>query len=275
MSNFCFLNNRIIPISEAFVSVYDLGLLRGYGIFDYFRTYNGKAFLIDGHLDRFFSSAEKMGLKVPVSRKEIKNIVSDLFRKNKLVDGGVRLVLTGGDSEDCFTPAVHANFFVLTDDLPVYDPKVWTEGVKLMSHEYLRVFPEIKSNNYITAVQLQGERQKVDAFDILYKYRGNMLECTRSNFFGIKGNTLITASENVLAGRTRNLILELAKYNFEIEQRYIAESELSELDEAFVSGTTKKVMPVVLIDELQIGDGLVGPKTKKLMQLFEDYVASC
>ena len=274
MQKYCFLNDKICPTAEATVSIYDLSLLRGYGLFDYFRTYNGKLFSYEEHIDRFFASAEEMQLTVPQSKKEIRSIIADLFRKNGLSDGAVRLVLTGGDSMDCFSPAEKANFIIMVDELPVYDPKVWTEGISLMTHEYQRVFPEIKSNNYLTAVALQPERRKKGAFDILYTYQGNVLECTRSNFFGIKDGKIITAGKDVYIGRTRNIALDLAKQLFPVEEKFITTEELFDLDEAFVTGTTKKIMPVTTVDEKTIGDGQVGPITKKLMAVFDDLIAS-
>lgn len=274
MQKYCYLNGSYCLANEAKVSIYDLSLLRGYGLFDYFRTYNGVPFSIQAHLDRFFDSAAEMEIAVPNTKDEIKVIINELIQKNELTDAGIRLVLTGGNSEDCYTPAKEGNFFVLVDELPNYDPKVWSEGIHLMTYEYQRPFPEIKSNNYITAVSLRKEQEKRGAFDILYTFNGNVLECTRSNFFGIKDGVIITAAKDVYKGRTRNITLEVAK-EMPIEERFITLDEMLELDEAFVTGTTKKIMPVTTIDGRPVADGKVGEQTKLLMQLFDDYVASC
>jgi len=273
MSKLCYFKGKIGDIDSFQLPLNDLAVLRGYGIFDYLRTYNGKPFLLDNHIDRFFYSADLLGLNVKEDRIKIKQVVASLLKKSGLKDAGFRLVLTGGASPDAFSFS-DPHFFILIEPLPSYDELIWENGVKLMSHNYLRCLPEVKSINYVEAIRLQPQRLKAKAFDILYTYNANVLECTRSNFFLFHGDTLVTPQNNVLIGRTRNLILELADNLFKIEERDISIEELESCSEVFLSGTTKKVLPVRCIDELSIADGNRGVNTLSLQKRFNKYVAS-
>ena len=271
MDKLCYFNGEIMALKDAKLSLNDLGVLRGYGIFDYLRTYNGKPFLLDQHLDRLYNSLDSMGLVIPDTRSDIKSAINELMQRSPLDDAGFRLVVTGGESPDGFS-FTKPHLFILIDELPVYDDSVWSKGVKLMIHEYLRDTSEIKSINYIEAIRMQPERIRKNAFDILYIYNNKVLECTRSNFFLFHGDTLVTPKNNVLIGRTRNLVLELAKSDFKIEERDIERDEILSADEAFLTGTTKKVMPVNYIEDNKISNGLAGKNTLRLKALFDQYI---
>ena len=271
MDKLCYFNGEVMALKDARLSPNDLGVLRGYGIFDYLRTYNGIPFLLDQHLDRLYNSLDLMGLVIPDTRNDIKLAINELMKRSSLKDAGFRLVVTGGESPDGFS-FNRPHLFILIDELPVYEDLVWTNGVKLMTHEYLRDTPEIKSINYIEAIRMQPERIRKNAFDILYTYNNKVLECTRSNFFLFHGDALVTPKDNVLIGRTRNLVLQLANSEFKIEERDIERDEILSADEAFLTGTTKKVMPVNYIDDTKISNGLAGKNSLRLKALFDQYV---
>jgi branched-chain amino acid aminotransferase len=147
-----------------------------------------------------------------------------------------------------------------------------------MVHEHMRPFFESKTTNYITAVHLQEKRKKAGAIEILYTYKGSILECTTSNFFIFKGNILITPKDMVLIGITRNFVLKLAKKaGFVIEERPIRQEELAEATEAFITSTNKDILPIVQVADQKIGmgttKGKVGENTKRLMELFAQETA--
>ncbi|MBL4755492.1 MAG: aminotransferase class IV, partial [Flavobacteriales bacterium] len=126
--------------------------------------------------------------------------------------------------------------------------------------------------HYLNAIKLQPLKEKYGVFDLLYHFKGSVLECPRNNFFIFKDKVLITAGDDVLKGVTRKKILELAAGVFEVQERRLTLAELWEADEAFISGTTKRIIPVVKIDDQQIGDGQVGECTQKLIQVFDQYI---
>ncbi|MEI7513291.1 MAG: aminotransferase class IV [bacterium] len=270
---YCYFQGSIIPFDKAHISLNDLGVLRGYGVFDFYRSYNGKPFYLKEHFARFQNSAKSIGLKVPVSFTQFKKITLDLLKKNKVKDASFRAVLLGGPVQNSLAPA-KPTFYILNEEAYAPTGEQAKKGVSLMIHEYLRYIPEAKTTNYTEAVKMQKEKMKQKAYEILYVLNGEVLECSTSNIFMIKGNKLITPSKNILKGITRKVILKMAKKDFKIEERDVKLEELFSADEVFISGTNKEVLPVVRIGNKKIGNGKVGEKTKSLQMLWGQEVSN-
>jgi branched-chain amino acid aminotransferase len=266
---YCYFQGKIIPFDKAHIALNDLGVLRGHGVFDFYRTYNGKVFYSKEHFTRFQNSAKSIGLSVPISFSEFEKITLDLLKKNKVKDASFRAVLLGGPVQNSLSPA-KPTLYILTEE--VYEPsKIQLEkGVTLMIHEFMRYIPEAKSTNYVEAVKMQKEKQKQKAYEILYVSGGNVLECSTSNIFMIKDDTLITPVKNILNGITRRAVLKIAKKDFKVEERDVKLEELLSADEVFITGTNKEVLPIVKIGKNVIGNGKVGEKAKVLMKLWRE-----
>lgn len=268
--NYCFFNGKILPFDDVKININELGLLRAYAVFDYLRTYNGKPFRIDDYLKRFRNSATELHLRLKYSDEEIKFFVNELLKKNKREEVGIRFLLTGGYTHDSMS-ITKPNFFILIEEIPEYRGAIFS-GVKLMSCEFQRWLPQVKTTNYVNAIRLQGEKEKQNAFEILYHYKNEISETARNNFFIVKKGILITPKENILLGITRKVILEIsAKHKIKTEERKLFLSELKDIDEAFITGSSKGIVPVVQIDKIKIGNGKVGKVTKRLIELWEDY----
>lgn len=273
MTYYCFLNGKVMPANEATVSISDLALLRGYGMFDYLRSYHGRPFRLQDYIDRFRASAEDLRLPLKYSDAQITTIVDELLRKSEITDAcGIRMLLTGGNSPDSMSIA-EPNFAVIIEYLPPTPKEQYENGVKLITYPYKRIFPLSKTTSYIIPIKMQPQVKAQGAFDLLYVLNDEVLELTRNNFFLIKGNTLITAKEGVLEGVTRKVILELAKDHFNLEVRKVKADELKTADEAFLSGSAKKIIPVMQVDEHIYGNGKPGAGTKKIIQMFDEYAA--
>lgn len=95
-SNTVFLNDAFIVEAQASLLVTDLSIQRGYGIFDFFKTINGKPVFLDDHIARFYNSAQKMHLRISQTPEELKDIITELMQKNNLPDSGIKMTLTGG-----------------------------------------------------------------------------------------------------------------------------------------------------------------------------------
>ncbi len=267
-NHYCYFNGELIPINQASVKLNDLGLLRGFALFDYMRTYNGKPFMPDYYMERLFQSARLMDLEIPANETEIMYYVDELFDLSSLSDCAFRFLLTGGYSLDSMS-VIKPNFAIITENLPLEVPERFEKGVKIMTAEHLRELPEIKSSNYMKPILLAKEMKSKNAYDVLYHKNNELSELSRSNFFIFKGDTLITPSTNILKGITRKVVLQLANEHFAIEERIVSLEELKEADEAFTTGTTKKITPIVQIDDLKIGQGEVGSRTRLLQTLFK------
>ena len=275
MNYWCYANGKTLCKKDIKVGITDLVMLRGYGAFDFMRTYYGVPFRINDYMNRFENSARGMKLKIPLSRKKIISTINLLLKKNntfKKKDFGIRLLLTGGYSLDSFLPSVKPNLFILIEDLPVY-PQWWSaKGIKLMLHEHNRELAKVKTTNYLTAIRLAEERRKAKAQDTLYCSDEKILETTRNNFFLFHGDTLVTSQDNILHGITRKVITNITAKKFKLEIREVLKEELTWCTESFITGTTRGITPVVQIDNIKIGNGKPGKNTKALIKLFEEII---
>jgi branched-chain amino acid aminotransferase len=250
MSLFCFAGNKIQPLSEAGVPVTDLLVQRGYGIFDFLRVAKDKPLFIEDHLDRFFHSASIMRLNIPQTREEVKEIVMQLIQKNQIPYSGIRLLIAGGDAADGYT-IEHPHLIVI--QAPLAEPTLVLpeDGIKLATYNYLRQIPEVKHTDYIMAIWLQPWMKSQGADDILYHQDGIVTECPRSNFFLVTGEgVLVTAQKNMLNGVTRKNILKVcAENNIPFEVRDLNLKEFATAKEAFITSSTKRIIPVHEIDD--------------------------
>lgn len=269
---YCYFNNKIILESKAGLSLHDLGALRGFAVFDVLRTYNGKPFMLKEHFARFKNSAAVLNLKASISADEFEAIISQLLKKNNFKDAVVRGVLTGGVTSDGINGETKPTFFILLEPLPALNKNLYKNGIKLITYNNLREFAQAKTTNYILAVLLQKQLKKEKAFEVLYVWQDKILECSTSNFFIFKGDTLITPKDNILIGITRNVVMRLAKEKFKIEERDIAREELASATEAFITATNKEIIPVVRFDDSAISDGRVGQNTQWLMNYFSQFI---
>ncbi len=269
---FCNLNGSVVPFETAGLPLNDLGIIRGYGYFDYLRTYKGVPFLLDEHLERLVRTAKIMKLAVPYTLDQIKQWILDLLKKNNFPESHIKIVITGGPSEDQMT-STHPSFYIMvTPASPQHDSTSYREGITVMTYEHLRLFPEAKTLNYLTAIALTPEKQKIGAREIIYHYQGNILEASTSNVFIFQENKLVTPAMNILGGITRTKVIELAQNVFPVEERTIPVKEFLSAQEIFITASNKEVMPVTRIDTQQVGTGMVGENTKKMLKLYRDFI---
>jgi len=208
MKNYCFAEDKIIATPEASIHPADIGLTRGYGIFDFFRTVNYKPLFLGDYLDRFIESAKHTKLPLSYNKEELSKIIHELVEKNDLKEGGVRMVLSGGISDNHFSPA-EGKLFIFCEELQLPPQEKFSKGVKLISEEYVRPLPTIKTTNYCQAVFSSLTWKEKNAEDVIYYHNGNISESSRSNIFIVKGGKLATAKSNILRGITRKNILNL------------------------------------------------------------------
>ncbi len=265
-----FINGQFVEEKDASIGIADLSIQRGYGIFDFFRTIKNVPLFIDDYLDRFFSSANLLHLQPAYDKEAIRNIVAEMIRKNRIEISGFKLILTGGYSIDGFEPG-SPNFIITQQPLDISSEKKFEKGIKIILHEYLRDVPTAKSINYLMAVYLRDKILLQNADDVLYYQNDGILEFPRSNVFIVtKDKTVVTPAENVLHGITRKKVLELAGEKYKTETRKISTSELKNAAEVFLTSTTKRLLPVLQVDDKPIGDEKPGEITRALYKSFID-----
>ena len=177
-------------------------------------------------------------------------------------------MLTGGYSSDHYHPA-EPNLLITCNPVETATQAHFEKGYSIITHEYQRELPNVKSINYLMAVSLQPLMKEKQVDDILYFKNGLISEFPRSNVFIItKDNKLVTPAHNILAGITRKNVMALAAEKMEVEEREITTEELMNAAEVFLTSTTKRILPIVKIDNKIIGNGKPGKITTVLYEAF-------
>ncbi|MDI9864504.1 aminotransferase class IV [Flectobacillus sp. DC10W] len=268
MQEFIYLNDAFVKAEDAKIHVSDLALVRGYGIFDFFRAIDGKAIFLEDHLDRFENSARLMGLPIPATRDQLRAIILESIQRHPLPLLGIKMILTGGFSADGYLPAETSNLIVTAKPFEFKNPD---KGMKLLSLEYKREIPEIKTLNYIVPIRIQPQLRAQQADDVLYHQNGIISESSRSNIFIVKDNIIATPKDGALFGVTRKHIIKLASRFYTVEERDVSFKEYLQADEVFTTGSTKRIVPIAQTDEIVFNNGQTGPVTKHLQELFLAY----
>ncbi|WP_460671382.1 aminotransferase class IV [Larkinella ripae] len=271
MAYYGYFNGAILPVEQISFGITDLGFLRGFGLFDYFRTYNGRPFQWDWYWERFANSAAKMHLPVPLQKEEAHRVVMELVEKSGFPDVAIRFVMTGGYSPDSIS-VVAPNLLIMAEEIHPVPPVQFEEGIKVILDEYVREMAEVKSTDYKRVILLAQAIRSARASDVLYQKNGEISELSRSNFFLFKGDRLITPNRHILHGITRRTVLHLAQNDFQVEERPVLVSDLYDADEAFTTSSTKKVLPIVQVGDLTVGDGKPGKRTLFLLEEFNELI---
>lgn len=269
MIHLCFIDGKFVEPDKATLPISDLIIQRGVGVFEAFASFGLKPLMLTPHMTRFIASAESSGIANIPDIEYMKGVVREGLAKVGH-DVRVRTFLTGGDYFDeekgCFP---EPRFFVIFDDAGLISEEAREKGVILEPVSFGRDNPEVKSVDYRATFTLTK-----DAYDILYCPGGEITECGHSNFFLVVDGKIITAPlSRVLKGTTRAAAIELAKQEgYTVEERCPLWSELTGASEAFITGSMKMIVPAVKIGGITIADGKMGSITRRLIELFKEYM---
>lgn len=272
MTNIFYIDGEFVPEDQAVIPANDLSILRGYGVFDFLRTYNGKPFKLVEHVERLLTSANLISMEVEQSLEEICDAVMQTLDKNDHDEANIRIVITGGISPDNITPQHNGKLMVMVT--PVHKLPDWwyTDGAKIVTVETERHIPGAKSINYIPAIIALNIARKENAVEAIYVDRNtHALEGTTTNLFAFYGDQLVTPKASLLPGITRQVMLEIVDGVFPLDMRDIQREALYDADEVFITASNKEVVPIIQVDDKVIADGKIGKNTRKVMQLFREY----
>ncbi|WP_300455317.1 aminotransferase class IV [Desulfobacula sp.] len=268
-----YIDGEFVEEDHARLSAKDITVLRGYGVFDFLITYNKRPFYLEEHVARLENSAKDIGLQLQHSRSQICDIVKQTIQQNPdHEESNIRIVYTGGISPDGVTPQGNGILMVMVT--PKHELPDWwySDGAAIATVNMERCIPTSKSTNYLNAVFAQQLARKQGGIEAVYVDRDNrVLEGTTTNFFGFKGNVLITPPDGILPGITRSVILKLVKDTYNVALRHLDLSELKDLDEVFLSASNKEIVPIIKIDDMVINTGKPGERTRHIMKLFKNY----
>ncbi|MCK5040353.1 MAG: aminotransferase class IV [Candidatus Aenigmarchaeota archaeon] len=268
------INGKFVNEKEAKISVFDHGLLYGDGVFDTIAAINGQIFWLEEHINRLLDGCNQIYLKIPWSKKELINLIEETIQKNNHNYGRIRITITRGEkdipiysSETC-----KPNLIIFSSQIDFLDKQEYEQGIKLQTTNTLRVFPQTKNLSFMPSVLAFLNAKKGGYDDALFvEENGTVREGCTFNIFAIKNKKIKTPSQNVLPGVTALKVAEMAtNIGFPVSQDILTLNELKKADEVFITGTTKKIVPVVQIDKTKIGDGGVGSTTKELMNKFSE-----
>lgn len=272
-NTYTYINGQIVPENEAKLLVTDLAIQRGYGIFDFLKTVNGKPIFIQDYFDRFYNSAKEMNLEVDLSREELYEVISSLLEKNNIPNAGLKFILTGGYADDGYQIA-KPNLIIVQAPFE-YNHSNFAKGLSILSCNYQRQLPSVKTIDYLQAIRLQPMLKLKQADDLLYHNNGEVRECPRANIFLVKGNQIITPKTDILRGITRSKILSINIAGYTIEEQDFTLDDLAKADEVFITSSTKNVLPVLSLDGNIIGSGKPGKisavLSEKLLSMISSY----
>jgi branched-chain amino acid aminotransferase len=287
MPRIVFLNDRLVPEDEARVSVFDHGLLYGDGVFEGLRSYAGRVFRLDAHLDRLYASARAIRLTIPLGKEAVAQAVLDTLAANDLVDGYVRLVVTRGAGGLGLDPnkTSHPQVIVIADQISLYPREYYERGLRIVTAATQRTHsaalsPRIKSLNYLNNIMAKLEGLQAGCVEaLMLNHKGEVAECTGDNIFVVRGSgagpRLLTPPPDagILEGITRGAVMDLAHAaGIDCREQTLVRHDLYTADECFLTGTAAEVIPVVEIDGRPIGDGVPGPITARLIDAFHALV---
>lgn len=269
------INGKLVKSSDLKIPVWDLGLLRGFAVFDFLVTYGNIPFMLSEHLDRLLSSASSINLFHPWSKKQVKDMVTKTLKaNNSSYDKTIKILLTGGISSDGFTPEDKPHLIILLSKWKKTPSLVYQKGAKLITLKHKRHIAHCKTTDYLEAVKNAHLLKKEGAFEILYQDNLQVYEGSRSNIFAVINGILLTPKNHILKGVTRKIVLEKLKLEVSVVEKDFKLEELYGAEEVFITKSNDEIVPVAEIDNQVIGSGKVGNITRQAMKEFKKFVKS-
>ena len=274
-----FFNNSFIPKEKASVSPEDRGFLFADGVYEVIRSYEGRLFKTDDHIERLKRSLRELRIELPPSL-DIASIATELLSRNSLESGDalVYIQVTRG-----VAPRSHAfpdnrtpPTLYMCATAFCHPREIWTKGIDIITLPDTRWMRcDIKSVALLANVLASQQAKEKGAHEAVFVRDGFVTEGTHTSLFALFGGRLFThpADSRILAGITRSTVLgHCGELKIPVEESPIAEADLPKAEEIMVSSTTEEVTPVVTVNGSPVNQGKPGPMTRKLQQAFRDAV---
>lgn len=286
-----YIDGQYLTKDQARISVFDHGFLYGDGVFEGIRAYSGRVFRLDEHVERLYRSAKAIMLDIGLTPTQMREVVLETCSRNNLANGYIRVVVSRGagdlgiDPRNCRNGAT---VICIADKLTMYPQSMYDNGMAVITTSTRRnspaaLDPNIKSLNYLNNIlaKLEVNRAARAGGDVpvgeglMLNLDGYVAEATGDNVFIVERGTVVTPPVHVgiLEGITRNTVMDLARQMLiPVEERVFTMTNVYGADEVFLTGTGAEVIPVVRVDDRQVGDGRPGPMTRKLITAFRELV---
>ena len=285
MTRKVYINGTLYAKEDATISVYDHGLLYGYGVFEGLRSYAGKVFRIEEHIERLWDSAKAVWLEIPMTQEAMRQAIEETLEVNEIDDGYVRVIVTRGSGTLGLDPNQTSNpqVIIIADVLALYPEHYFKQGLEIVTVSVTRnhpaaLNPRVKSLNYLNNILAKIEGLQAGCVEaLMLNHKGEVAECTGDNVFVVDKGTLLTPPQDagILKGITRGAVIELAEASGRtVREVPLTKHDVYVADECFLTGTAAEVVPVVKVDSRTIGAGTPGPVTQDLMQRFRKLARS-
>jgi len=261
-------NGSLIEEINATLPVSDKAVWFDFGVYESAKVIAGRAFYPEKHVERFFHSADLIGMKMGFPAEEVLAWIHKFITEEKLGNALLRLFAYGDTEQN-----KQARIYIFGLGLTFYPNKFYSEGIKVITYPGERFLPQSKNFNMLlnfSAYRLAQEKNAIEA--LLVNRNGFVTEGTRSNLFVVEKDRIITPpAKDVLNGVTRDLLIQWAREkSIPVTEKKISKERVYNATEVMITSTNMNVMPVVMIDDRKIGDGTVGEKTRELYLLFRE-----
>lgn len=285
-----YFNGRYVPETEVRVPYRDRSFIYGDGCFDMTRTFNGRPFKVEDHIERLYRSLAYLRIDIGITSKEMAEITHEVVGRNahllaagddywvgQRISRGVRAV--GDEGWDHTGP----NVVVDCTPLPFAQRAThYRDGIRVIVPSVRRtspaaLSPRVKTHNYLNMIvgELEAHAQDPESWAVLLDEKGSLAEGIGSNIFVVKNGRLLTPQGRyVLEGVSRGTVIELARdLNIAVEERDLDLYDAYTADEVFLTSTSLCLCGVSQVNGAPIGDGKVpGPITRKLLDAYSELV---
>jgi branched-chain amino acid aminotransferase len=282
MGIFASVNGNVVPAEQARVSVLDNGFTFGDAVYETLRTYRGRPFHLDRHLERLRASAGRLGFAAPFGDEVFAPRLDELLARAGNEESYIRIILSRGEGDISyrFDRVTGPTLVMVVKPFEPPPERDYAEGIPIVIASVRRnhpraLDPAIKSNNLLNNILAVREGQGRGAAEaILLNDLGEVAEGASSNVFVVKGGRVSTPplDTGILSGITRRIVLDLCReLGIPAREETLIAADLFAADEVFITSTTKEAVPVRTIDGKQVGTGRPGPIQPRILQAYRDY----
>ena len=260
-------NGELIPPAEARISIFNPALSGSYGVYESFQIVHGVPFAESEHLQRLAHSAAMIDLALPADLATFRAWIAGLLSANEAVECALRIFVLGPENGG------ETAAYIWQQPAPTYPAAFYSEGATAITFEGQRSLPQAKTLNTLVSFLAQRNARAAGVHEGLLYHDGHLTEGSNSNLFSVIDDTLLTApAQQVLSGVARDMVFRVAgQHDIPLRETDLALSDMPRWHECFITSTSRHVMPITAIDGRPVGDGRVGPHSRRLMALFEDY----
>jgi D-alanine transaminase len=274
-----YINGKFISLDELVIPLDERGHQFGDGVYEVIRVYNGIPFMLKEHLERLVISSKAIKLPITETVDDFKRLIIEAVERSQLKDCNVYLQITRGIAvRQHLFPDVPVSITMTVRPTKALSEEVRQKGESAIFHEDERwANCYIKSLNLLPNILAKQTASESGCFEAILLRNGYVTEGTSSNVFIVKGTKVYTTplSKHILHGITRLAVSNITQIlKIELIENNFTKEELLEADEVFITSTTSEVLPIVRVDDQEIGNGIPGEMTKRIYQQFMKEVAS-